>query len=81
MSNEPMIAEPDIQFNPHHYLAVELEREAQHAVRGRMLRPKIDGEVANASFRHGKLSLPIPKGRLDRVGRGRPHESPASWMH
>ena len=27
-------------------LAVELEHEAQHAVRGRMLRPEIDGEFA-----------------------------------
>ena len=28
-------------------LAVELQHEAQHAVRRRMLRPEIDGEVAD----------------------------------
>jgi hypothetical protein len=27
-------------------LAVELEHEAQHAMRGWMLRPKVDGEIA-----------------------------------
>ena len=34
-------------------LAVELEHEAQHAVRRRMLRPEIDREVADVVFGHG----------------------------
>ena len=32
-------------------LAVELEHEAQHAVRRRMLRPEIDGEIAQRRVR------------------------------
>ena len=32
-------------------LAVELEHQAQHAVRRRMLRPEIDGEVADGCVR------------------------------
>ena len=34
-------------------LAVELQHQAQHAVRRRMLRPEIDGEVAERGFGHG----------------------------
>ena len=33
-------------------LAVELQHEAQHAMRRRMLRPEIDVEVADVGFRH-----------------------------
>jgi hypothetical protein len=29
------------------HLAIELQHEAQHAVRGRVLRPEIDVEVSN----------------------------------
>ena len=36
----------DVRIDPLDDLAVELEHEAQHAVRGRMLRPEVDGEVA-----------------------------------
>jgi hypothetical protein len=36
----------DVRIHAFHHLAVELEHEAQHAVRGRMLRPEIDGEIA-----------------------------------
>ena len=38
--------QPDMRIDPLDDLAVELEHEAQHAVRGRMLRPEVDGEVA-----------------------------------
>jgi hypothetical protein len=36
-------------------LAVEFEHEAQHAVRGRMLRAEIDGEIALGCVRHYRL--------------------------
>src|SRR6516165_9394814 len=38
--------EADMRIDPLDDLAVKLEHQAQHAVRGRMLRPEIDGEVA-----------------------------------
>ncbi len=38
-------------------LAVELQHQAQHAVRRRMLRPEIDGEVAQLRFGHHALTL------------------------
>jgi hypothetical protein len=47
------VQEPDVRINPLHHLAVELEHEPPHAVRGRVLRPKIDGEIANGIFCHG----------------------------
>ena len=34
------------------HLAVELEHQPQHAVRRRMLRPEIDGEIADCGFGH-----------------------------
>ncbi len=37
-------------------LAVELQHQAQHAVRRRMLRPEIDGEVADVGFGHQSTS-------------------------
>ena len=44
--------EPDMRIDPLDHLAVELEHEAQHAMRRRMLRPEIDGEVAELVFGH-----------------------------
>jgi hypothetical protein len=41
-----------MRVDPLDHLAVELEHEPQHAVRGRMLRPEIDGEVAKRGFGH-----------------------------
>ena len=38
--------QPDMRIDALDHLAVELEHEAQHAVRRRMLRPEIDGELA-----------------------------------
>ena len=37
---------PDVRIDPLDELAVELEHQAQHAMRGRMLRAEVDGEVA-----------------------------------
>ena len=36
-----------------HNLAIELEHKAQYAVRRRVLRSEIDGEVAQWSLAHG----------------------------
>ena len=38
--------QPDMRIDALDDFAVELQHHAQHAVRGRMLRPEIDGEVA-----------------------------------
>jgi hypothetical protein len=38
--------EADMRIDPLDHFAVKLEHQAQHAVRGRMYRPEIDGEVA-----------------------------------
>ena len=35
--------------------AVELQHQTQHAVRRRMLRPEVDGEIAEVLFVHGQL--------------------------
>ena len=40
-----------------HHLAVELQHEAQHAVRGRMLRPEVEMELADFGFGHGAYCL------------------------
>ena len=40
------VKQPDMGVDARDDLAVELQHEAQHAVRCRMLRPEIDGEVA-----------------------------------
>ena len=38
--------QPDMRVHALHQLAVELQDHAQHAMRGGMLRPEIDGEIA-----------------------------------
>ena len=38
--------QPDMRIDALDHLAVELEHQPQHAVRGRMLRAEVDGEVA-----------------------------------
>ena len=38
--------QPDMRIDALDDLAVELQHQAQHAVRRRMLRPEVDGEVA-----------------------------------
>ena len=39
--------QPDMRIDALDHLAVELQHQAQHAVRRRMLRPEVDGEVAD----------------------------------
>jgi NADH-quinone oxidoreductase subunit B len=51
----------DMGIDAPHHLAVEFQYKAQHAMRGRVLRPKIDGEIAKCSLGHGRLaSLLVP---------------------
>ena len=40
------VEQPDMRVDALDDLAVELEHKAQHAMRRRMLRPEIDGELA-----------------------------------
>jgi len=42
----------DVRIDTLDHLTVELQHETQHAVRSRMLRPEVDGEVAQCGFRH-----------------------------
>ena len=44
--------EADVRIDPLDHFPVELEHEAQHAMRGRVLRAEIDGEVAELVFGH-----------------------------
>ena len=48
--------EPDMRIDALHDLAVELQHQAQHAMRRRMLRPEIDVEVADVGFGHRSAS-------------------------
>jgi hypothetical protein len=45
-----------------YHLAVELQDQAQHAMRRRMLRPEIKGEIAQGRFGHGGLAS-VPRGQ------------------
>ena len=49
--------EADMRIDALDNLAVELEHKAQHAVRRRVLRPEIDGEVAGSLSSGGILRL------------------------
>ena len=46
----------DMRVDALDHLAVELEHQPQHAMRGRMLRPEIDGEIAERGFGHQSTS-------------------------
>src|SRR5262249_6802629 len=46
-----------MRVNALHDLAVEFEHKTQHAVGRRVLRPEIDGEIADSSFGHSGLAL------------------------
>ena len=51
------VEQADMRIDPFDDLAVELEHEAQHAMGGRMLRPKIDGEFAVLGVRSASGAL------------------------
>ena len=48
----PAMKQADMRINALDHFAVEFENEAQNPVRGRMLRPEIDREVADVVFGH-----------------------------
>ena len=47
------VQQADVRIDALDDFAVELEDEAQHAVGGRMLRPEIDGEIAERGLVDG----------------------------
>jgi DNA-directed RNA polymerase I and III subunit RPAC1 len=47
------VQQPDVRVRPDDLLAVELEDQAQHAVRGRVLRPKVDRVVPHLALALG----------------------------
>ena len=49
--------QPDMRIDALDHLAVELEHEPEHAVRGRMLRAEIDGELAVVAFALAAIGL------------------------
>ena len=46
----------DMRIDALDHFAIELEHEAQHAMRRRMLRPKVDVEITNFGFGHSNCS-------------------------
>jgi hypothetical protein len=50
----PAMQQADVRINPHNNLSVKLEDKAKHPMRRRMLRSKIDREIAHLSFRGRK---------------------------
>ena len=44
------VQEPDVRIDALDHLAVELEHEAEHAVRRRVLRTEVDGELADVGL-------------------------------
>jgi hypothetical protein len=59
------VEKPDMRIDALDDLAVELEHKAQHAMRGRMLRPEIDGEFAVATVPLAGLGLGILSAGFD----------------
>ena len=50
------VEQPDVRIDALDNLAVELQHEPQHPVRGRMLRPEVDREVPELVLCHDALS-------------------------
>ncbi len=46
------VKQADMRIDPRDDFAVKLQHQTQHAVRGRMLRSEIDGEIAECWFGH-----------------------------
>ncbi len=47
--------QPDMRIDTLDHLAVEFEHETQHAMGRRVLRPEIDGEIAQFRSGHGQI--------------------------
>jgi hypothetical protein len=56
------VQESNMWVDSLHHLAVEFEHQAQHAMRRRVLRPEIDGEVTQLRFSHGSTEMRIANG-------------------
>ena len=74
----------DMGVDPPHHLAVQFQHKTQHPMCRRVLRPKIDREIAEPSFGHARLVPPlVPRGetllKLCRFLRTR--RSPAAEHH
>jgi hypothetical protein len=55
----PAVQEADMRIHALDDLAVELQYEAQHAVRRRVLGPEVEGEVAQRSLGHNGLASAV----------------------
>src|SRR5262245_26960527 len=55
----PAVKQPDVRIDALDDLAVELEHEAQYTVGGRVLRPEIDGEIAERRLVHPGSLKPV----------------------
>ena len=68
------VKQADMRIDALDDLAVELEHQAQHAMRGRMLRPEIDGEIAFGWARSSGVLAPAhaPPRRGRNVNRSPP---------
>src|SRR5262249_48550127 len=55
------VQQADVRIDTLYDLAVELEHEAQDAVGGGMLRPEIDGEIAERRLVHPAFSTPLDR--------------------
>ena len=51
------------------HLAVKFQHEAQHAMRRRMLRPEVDGKIADGRLGHAP-AFPEPLAAFSSPGRG-----------
>jgi hypothetical protein len=49
----PAVQQADMRIDALDHLAVEIQYETQHAVRRRVLRPEIHGELTQLRFSHG----------------------------
>src|SRR5262249_41240343 len=58
----PTVKQANVRIDAVHDLAVELQHQPQHTVRGRMLWPEVDVELANLRLGH----LPDPSSRFQR---------------
>src|SRR5215468_4388564 len=61
--------EPDMRIDAIDHLAVKFQHEAQHAMRRRMLRPEVDGKIADGRLGHAP-AFPEPLAAFSSPGRG-----------
>jgi hypothetical protein len=64
------VEQTDVGIDPLDNLAVQLQNKAQDSMGSGMLRPEVEGEVADLGFSHGDCS-PLPFVRAKRGRRWR----------